>query len=343
MKRIVSLALLACALFITPSFGQSEKILIEETKDVDTLSYCIGVDVGQSVKHQFEGLNLKVEELENGIKGALNRNSHISNDNALSMLEHFFDVTVTERQAKFQKEQERNPNALFRVFESVEEEGRILYALGVNIGANLLNMELDIRHHWLLKGVGDGYNGTQQLKNEQISEFMNRYFTVVLPAEAKRRSEEWLAAKERESGVQKSESGLLYKVVVAGDMERAAKSDDDTVVVHYVGRRHNGKVFDSSRFELRSEEQKRAMRKSYPSMFDTNGKPVNEDKPLEFALNRVISGWTEGMKLVGPGGKILLYIPSNMAYGVQGAQAAGIGPNEALEFEVELLDVKPAK
>jgi FKBP-type peptidyl-prolyl cis-trans isomerase len=48
------------------------------------------------------------------------------------------------------------------------------------------------------------------------------------------------------------------------------------------------------------------------------------------------------MKLVGPGGKIVLYIPSDMAYGPQGAPRGGIGPNEALEFEVELIEVKPA-
>ena len=61
---------------------------------------------------------------------------------------------------------------------------------------------------------------------------------------------------------------------------------------------------------------------------------------IEFPLNRVIKGWTEGMKLVGKGGKIILYIPSELAYGPRGAGRA-IGPNEALEFTVELIDVKP--
>ena len=61
---------------------------------------------------------------------------------------------------------------------------------------------------------------------------------------------------------------------------------------------------------------------------------------VEFPLDRVIKGWTEGMKLVGKGGKIVLYIPSDLAYGSHGAGRA-IGPNEALEFTVELIDVKP--
>jgi FKBP-type peptidyl-prolyl cis-trans isomerase FkpA len=78
-----------------------------------------------------------------------------------------------------------------------------------------------------------------------------------------------------------------------------------------------------------------------PELFDKNGKLIKEDEPIEFPLNRVIKGWTEGMKLVGPGGKIILYIPAELAYGSQGA-GQEIGPNEALEFEVELIEVKPA-
>ena len=62
---------------------------------------------------------------------------------------------------------------------------------------------------------------------------------------------------------------------------------------------------------------------------------------IEFAVNGVIKGWGEGLQLVGKGGKINLWIPAELAYGEQGAGGA-IGPNEALAFEVELIDVMPA-
>ena len=72
-------------------------------------------------------------------------------------------------------------------------------------------------------------------------------------------------------------------------------------------------------------------------MFDSS---YEREEPAEFPLNRVIPGWTEGMKLVGKGGAITLWIPADLAYGPRGA-GRDIGPNEALQFEVEIVDVKP--
>ena len=65
---------------------------------------------------------------------------------------------------------------------------------------------------------------------------------------------------------------------------------------------------------------------------------AGKDSPIEFALNQVIKGWTEGMKFIGKGGKIVLWIPASLAYGEKGA-GDNIGPNEALYFDIELLDV----
>ena len=84
----------------------------------------------------------------------------------------------------------------------------------------------------------------------------------------------------------------------------------DTVKVHYHGTLADGTVFDSS---------------------------VERGQPVEFALNGVIPGWTEGLQLMAVGDKFKFFIPPALAYGPR--QAGRIPPNSALVFEVELLAV----
>ena len=111
--------------------------------------------------------------------------------------------------------------------------------------------------------------------------------------------------------VKTTKSGLLYKIENAGKGE--AIKATDTVKVHYIGKLPNGKVFDSS---------------------------MERGQPVEFQLNQVIPGWTEGLQLVKKGGKIQLVIPPELGYGKQGA-GASIPPNSTLIFDVEVLDVNP--
>jgi FKBP-type peptidyl-prolyl cis-trans isomerase len=85
------------------------------------------------------------------------------------------------------------------------------------------------------------------------------------------------------------------------------------VKVHYHGWLDNGKVFDSS---------------------------YQRGESIDFGLNQVIPGWTEGMQLVGEGGMIELMIPSDLGYGKRGTPGGPIPPDATLHFLVELLDVK---
>ena len=126
---------------------------------------------------------------------------------------------------------------------------------------------------------------------------------------ARERGEAFLKENATKEGVVTTASGLQYKVVKEG----AGKSPKatDTVLVHYRGTLINGMEFDSS-YERR--------------------------EPIEFPLNQVIRGWTEGVQLMKEGAKFRFFIPSQLAYGPRGA-GMDIGPNETLIFEVELLKV----
>jgi FKBP-type peptidyl-prolyl cis-trans isomerase len=110
-------------------------------------------------------------------------------------------------------------------------------------------------------------------------------------------------------------SGLRYEIVKPG--EGAFPKPAETVKVHYTGTLVNGTVFDSS---LQPRQAGAAI------------------EPVEFPLDSVIPGWTEGIQKINKGGKIRLYVPPQLGYGDEGRP--GIPPASTLIFDVELLDIK---
>ena len=343
MKKVfMAIVALACATLVI-SCGNSKGVKVVKGNEavLDSLSYCIGANIGGGVKQQLGDIPFNVELVKKGVQGALTGKSEQTHEASLDLLRTFFSESLPERRAAHQEALQADANAQFSFFLNEEECDEISYAFGNDIGTNLSKAGFPIEYYWLLKGFQDAYEDSTELSQDVIMSYIQNYFMVTRPAEAAARSAKWLEKKEKAVGVKKTESGLLYKVVKAGDMEKAAQSDEDVVRVHYVGKLQDGTVFDASLFSKRSKEQQEMMRAQRPNMFDEKGNLVEAEEPIEFPLNRVIKGWTEGMKLVGPGGKIKLYIPAELAYGARGAGQL-IGPNEALEFEVELLEVIPA-
>ena len=335
------LAALACAVLTISCGNNNTKIVKGNENTLDSLSYCIGANIGSGIKYQLGDIPFDVETVKSGIQAGVTEKSKLSHDDAVAKLRTFFSQTLQERRTEQQAKMEADTTATFQVFETAEECEDLSYAFGVDVGSNVRRSNFPIQYYWLLKGFQDAWEGSTEISQENVMKFLQHYFMVTRPAEAAERSAKWLEKMEKKSGVKKTESGLLYKVVKAGDMTKAAQSDEDVVKVHYVGKLQDGTVFDASRFENRSKEQQEMIRAQQPSLFDEKGKLLEPSEPIEFPLNRVIKGWTEGMKLIGPGGKIKLYIPADLAYGRRGGGQL-IGPNEALEFEVELLEVIPA-
>ena len=332
---------LACAALVCSCGSKGTKITEGNHGEMDSLSYCLGANIGTGIKQQLGDIPFDIEVVKKGMQGGLTEKAKQSHDDAVEILRTFFSQTLGERRQAYEEAYKADTTLVFNVFDTIEECEEVSYAFGNDIGNNVRNGGFPIQYYWLLKGFQDAHEGVTELSQEAIMGFLQHYFMITRPAEAAERSAQWIEKKAKSAGAKTTESGLVYKVVKAGDMEKAAKNDEDVVKVHYVGKLQDGTVFDASRFKYRSKEQQEMMRMQQPSLFDEKGNLLEEDEPIEFPLNRVIKGWTEGMKLVGPGGKIKLYIPAELAYGRRGAGQL-IGPNEALEFEVELIEVTPA-
>ncbi len=170
------------------------------------------------------------------------------------------------------------------------------------------------------EAVADVVNGNKlQMTDEQMaatlkerSEKMHKERKAKAAA-ALEASKKFLAENATKEGVKVTESGLQYKVIREGKGESPKKTD--RVKVHYEGHTIDGKKFDSS---------------------------YDRGKPAEFGVGGVVKGFSEALQLMKPGAKYKVFIPPELGYGERGAGRV-IGPNEALIFDLELLEVLPDK
>ena len=194
------------------------------------------------------------------------------------------------------------------------------YLIGVNFGSWIKGNNFgDINYSEMLKGMKDFINAKGDMQDstffEQFKVDPNKMNEVLDGYIQKRRAytgalntekgAEYIEKFLKEEGAQKTESGLAYLILEPGN-DKKAVSDQDTVWVDYKGTQLDGTVFD-------------------------------QNENINFTLNRVIKGWSEGMKLVGEGGKVKLVIPGDLAYGEYGNR--GIEPNATLVFDVTLNKV----
>jgi FKBP-type peptidyl-prolyl cis-trans isomerase FklB len=195
----------------------------------------------------------------------------------------------------------------------------VSYNLGILIAQNLKQQGLgDVNPAQLAKGVADALAGASvdlAKCNESVSEYLQAKQAEKAKENAKKfeaniaTGKKFLEDNKKRPGVVTTASGLQYEVMKAGTGAKPAATDQ--VTVHYEGTLLDGSIFDSS---------------------------VKRGQPATFPLNRVIPGWTEGVQLMQVGSKYKFFIPSELAYGDQGA-GEDIAPHSTLIFEVELLKI----
>jgi FKBP-type peptidyl-prolyl cis-trans isomerase FklB len=199
------------------------------------------------------------------------------------------------------------------------ESQKISYILGTQIGNFSKQSDLDVNLDLFAQGLNDVVKGSELAMTQgEIGSFMASFQqkaqekaqTAMEAAgtENTRKGLAFLGANKKKVGVKETASGLQYKVITEG--EGAKPKATDKVKVHYSGTLIDGKEFDSS---------------------------YKRNQPAEFGLGQVIKGWTEGLQLMNVGSKYELYIPSGLAYGLNGPPS--IGPSQTLIFTVELLDI----
>ena len=200
-----------------------------------------------------------------------------------------------------------------------DEENRIAYSIGVNIGQSLIQQGLmeNIDFEAFVSGMRDQVTGQPQLSLEDmqaaIQTFQQRMMSQqAQEMEAARQSgEEFLASNAENDDVVVLESGLQYTVLESGQDGAPSPTTSDSVLAHYHGTFIDGTVFDSS---------------------------VERGEPAQFGVTQVIAGWTEALQLMKVGDKWRLYIPYGLAYGESGSPPV-IPPFSTLIFDVELLEV----
>ncbi|MDP5001850.1 MAG: peptidylprolyl isomerase [Flavobacterium sp.] len=180
--------------------------------------------------------------------------------------------------------------------------------------------------------------GNAAKKFDAVKIFKNYYSTVAKEIkEAEEKSQKIIENKVKEittlkaTGT-KTESGLIYQIITKGNGKKP--SNGTKVIIHYAGYLENGQLFDTSYEEVAKQyckfDQNRANQNGYAGY------------PATFGNLPFIAGFNEAVELMSYGEKVMLYIPSNLAYGPQGAGDA-IPPNANIIFEVELLENNPTK
>lgn len=202
-------------------------------------------------------------------------------------------------------------------------EQKLSYTLGFRMGSDIKSREVKVDQEAFQQGFKDAQGGAKsQLSDEDMQQILQNLTRDIQAKEMAKikaladknqaEGKKFLDENKAKEGVKTTASGLQYKVLAAGKGKSPKLAD--TVTVNYQGRLLDGTVFDDS---------------------------LQRGEPASFPLDSIIKGWQEALQLMKEGDKWEIYVPSELAFGPQGA-GGPIGPNQVLVFNLELMKVAPA-
>lgn len=201
------------------------------------------------------------------------------------------------------------------------QKDSVSYAIGLDIGKNIKNNQLEVTPEILTQGILDSYNNkTHLLTDADVQKVMMAFQQEMMAKQQSKMKEQcdsnkyvgkkFLDENKNNKGIVCLPDGLQYQVIKSGNGKSPKLTDK--VKAHYIGTLINGAEFDNS---------------------------VKRGEPAVFPLNGVIKGWQEALQLMKVGDKWKIFIPSDLGYGDSGA-GQQIPPGSTLIFEVELLGIE---
>ena len=188
------------------------------------------------------------------------------------------------------------------------------YVVGMNIAYNIMQMDSTLVPDVVVEGISDALHNRSKLSFEDARNYFLAYMNYDVYDRVRKYEEQYLSdLVAGDNKVVRTRTGLTYKVEELGDMNNTLSNDRDTVALTYRASRLSGEEVDLA---------------------------ANRDDTLRVVVNKLIPGLREGVKLVGQGGKLTLWIPSSLAYGAIGNDKMGVKPNEILRYEVKIVEVK---
>jgi FKBP-type peptidyl-prolyl cis-trans isomerase FklB len=200
------------------------------------------------------------------------------------------------------------------------EKGKLSYAIGYEIGNDFVEKKLDVDLAIVLRALQDGYAkraptvaapemraALEKMSEKLKTEAMAKY--EALARENKVKADKFMSENKVKKGIVTLPSGIQYRIIEDGSGKRPLKNSE--VSVHYRGSLTSGLEFDSS---------------------------FARGVPASFKVDAVLKGWQEVLPLMKVGDHWQIFLPPDQAYGMRGQ--GPIGPNEALVFEIKLVDVK---